>query len=56
MKPSQSIKPISFLKTNTADVIRDVNENRETIIIKDRAETHLNRACRDPNGGWQWVD
>jgi len=33
MKPSASIKPISYLKTHTADVVRDVNENRETIII-----------------------
>jgi prevent-host-death family protein len=38
MKPSQSIKPISFLKTNTADVVRDVNENRETIIITQNGE------------------
>ena len=38
MKPSQSIKPISYLKTNTADVVRDVNENRETIIITQNGE------------------
>ena len=38
MRPSQSIKPISFLKTNTADVVRDVNENRETIIITQNGE------------------
>jgi hypothetical protein len=39
MKPSQSIKPISFLKTHTADVIRDVNENRETVIITRSAKS-----------------
>jgi len=38
MKPSKSIRPISFLKTNTADVVRDVNENRETIIITQNGE------------------
>ena len=38
MKPSQSIKPISFLKTHTADVVRDVNENRETVIITQNGE------------------
>ena len=38
MKPSESIKPISYLKTNTADVVREVNENRETIIITQNGE------------------
>ena len=38
MKPSESIKPISFLKTNTADVVREVNEKRETIIITQNGE------------------
>ena len=38
MKPSESIKPISFLKANTADVIREVNESRETIIITQNGE------------------
>lgn len=38
MNPSKSIKPISFLKTNTADVVREVNENRETIIITQNGE------------------
>jgi prevent-host-death family protein len=38
MKPSKSIKPISFLKAHTAEVVRDVNENRETIIITQNGE------------------
>ena len=33
MKPSQSIKPISYLKSNTADVVRELNEVREPVII-----------------------
>ena len=38
MKLSKSIRPISFLKSHTADVVRDVNENRETIIITQNGE------------------
>jgi len=38
VKPSESIKPISFLKSNTAEVVRAVNENRETIIITQNGE------------------
>ena len=38
MKASKSIKPISFLKSHTADVVREVNENRETIIITQNGE------------------
>lgn len=38
MKPSESIKPISFLKAHTADVVREVNENREPIIITQNGE------------------
>ena len=33
MKPSKSIKPISYLKSNTADVVRELNEMREPVII-----------------------
>ena len=38
MRPSESIKPISFLKTHTADVVREVNENRETIVITQNGD------------------
>ena len=38
MKPSQAIKPISYLKSNTADVVRELNENREPIIITQNGE------------------
>ena len=50
---SGMITPLQTDLTESGAFCRDY---RETIIIKDRAETHLNRACRDPNGGWQWVD
>jgi len=38
MQLSEAIKPISFLKTKTADVINSVNENRQPIIITQNGE------------------
>jgi len=35
---SQDIKPISFLKSKTADVINGVNENKRTVIITQNGE------------------
>ena len=35
---SQDIKPISYLKAKTADVINSVNENQRTIIITQNGE------------------
>ncbi|WP_419764211.1 MAG: type II toxin-antitoxin system Phd/YefM family antitoxin [Arcobacter sp.] len=35
---SQDIKPISFLKSKTADVINEVNENKRTVIITQNGE------------------
>lgn len=33
MKYSKAIKPISYLKTHASEVVRDVNNNHETMII-----------------------
>lgn len=33
MKPSESIKPISVLKEQVSEIIRDVSENHKTLII-----------------------
>jgi prevent-host-death family protein len=33
MKFSESIKPISYLKTHASEVIRDVSENKKTMVI-----------------------
>jgi len=33
MKPSTRIKPISYLKAHTAEVIRELDEQREALII-----------------------
>jgi len=35
---SQDIKPISYLKSKTADVINTVNENKRAIIITQNGE------------------
>ncbi len=35
---SQDIKPISYLKTKTADVIKSVNETQRAIIITQNGE------------------
>jgi len=38
MNLSQDIKPISYLKSKTADVINKVNENQRSIIITQNGE------------------
>lgn len=38
MRLSQDIKPISYLKAKTADVINSVNENQRTIFITQNGE------------------
>lgn len=41
MKPSESIKPISYLKAHASEIIRDVNENRKTFIITQHGEAKV---------------
>jgi prevent-host-death family protein len=38
MKPSSQIKPISYLKAHTAEVIRELDEQREALIITQNGE------------------
>jgi len=38
MQLSQDIKPISYLKAKTADVINSVNDNQRTIFITQNGE------------------
>ena len=38
MQLSEAIKPISYLKAKTANVINSVNENRQPIIITQNGE------------------
>jgi prevent-host-death family protein len=41
MKFSESIKPISYLKTHASEVIRDVSENKKTMVITHNGEAKV---------------
>lgn len=41
MKYSSQIKPISYLKSHTAEIVRDISENREPLIITQNGEAKL---------------
>ncbi|MEO8399832.1 MAG: type II toxin-antitoxin system Phd/YefM family antitoxin [Ignavibacteriaceae bacterium] len=41
MKFSEAIKPISYLKTHTSEVIRDVSENQKTMVITHNGEAKV---------------
>ena len=41
MKFSQSIKPISYLKTHASEIIRDVAENHKTLVITHNGEAKV---------------
>lgn len=41
MKYSEAVKPISYLKTHASEVIRDVAENRKTLIITHNGEAKV---------------
>lgn len=38
MKLSQSVKPISYLKRNTAEAIKEVHENHASMVITQNGE------------------
>lgn len=38
MKLSESVKPISYLKSHTAEALRDVSENLGTMVITQHGE------------------
>ncbi|MEW7982442.1 MAG: type II toxin-antitoxin system Phd/YefM family antitoxin [gamma proteobacterium symbiont of Phacoides pectinatus] len=38
MKLSESVKPISYLKSHTAEALRDVSEGQRTIVITQHGE------------------
>lgn len=38
MKFSESVKPISYLKSHTSEALRDVNESRRTMVITQHGE------------------
>ena len=41
MKFSESVKPISYLKTHASEVIRDVSENSKTLLITHNGEAKV---------------
>lgn len=41
MNLSENIKPISYLKAKTADVINDVTSNQQTVIITQNGEAKV---------------
>ncbi|MEW6702023.1 MAG: type II toxin-antitoxin system Phd/YefM family antitoxin [Bacteroidota bacterium] len=41
MKFSESVKPISYLKTHASEVVRNVSENQKTLIITHNGEAKV---------------
>ncbi len=41
MRPSEAIKPISYLKTHASELIRDVSINKKTLIITQNGEAKV---------------
>ena len=41
MKPSESIRPISYLKAHASEIITDISENRKTIIVTQNGEAKV---------------
>lgn len=41
MKPSESIKPISYLKAHASELIRDISDNRKTLIVTQNGEAKV---------------
>ncbi len=38
MKLSESVKPISYIKSHTAEALREVSENQRTLVITQHGE------------------
>jgi prevent-host-death family protein len=41
MKFSEAVKPISYLKTHASEVVRDVSENKKTLVITHNGEAKV---------------
>ncbi len=41
MKFSTQVKPISYLKSHTADIVREISESREPMLITQNGEAKL---------------
>ncbi len=41
MKPSDSIRPISYLKAHASQLIRDISNNQKTVVITQNGEAKV---------------
>ena len=41
MKPSEAIKPISYLKAHASEIVRDVSGNQKTMVITQNGEAKV---------------
>ena len=41
MRPSEAIKPISYLKAHASELIRDVSDNQKTMIITQNGKAKV---------------
>jgi len=41
MKLSESVKPISYLKAHASELIRDISENKKTLVITQNGEAKV---------------
>ena len=41
MKPSESIKPISYLKAHAAELLKDITDHQMTLIVTQRGEAKV---------------
>ncbi|MFB0515684.1 MAG: type II toxin-antitoxin system Phd/YefM family antitoxin [Candidatus Neomarinimicrobiota bacterium] len=41
MRPSESIKPISYLKAHASEVIRDIVDNQKTMVITQHGKAKV---------------
>ncbi len=41
MKPSEAIKPISYLKAHASEMVRDITDNHKTMVITQNGEAKV---------------
>jgi len=41
MRPSESVQPVSYLRTHTSQIIRDIVNNRKTLVITQHGKAKV---------------
>ncbi len=41
MKPSEAIKPISYLKAHASEIVKDISANQKTMVITQNGEAKV---------------